>query len=311
VGQNGLTALTDLRAGEVSLVTRGANMKKRFPIFKQERNMDEQSMTVLKSVLETEAETEATLEEVFKADKVSKKGLDAVRGALRILNGFKDELLADVMKKLAAMAGYPPPGKEDEEDMYPKPGMKEGKGKDKVAKSDELPPEVRAILEPIMKAQESQINALKEQVAKSDAALTKERDERELAVWVQKCEDELAFYPGKSSEDLGKMLYVLHKQDPKLAEEQFTSMKQASVTIEKSALLTDAGLKPTGTRTNVANGSAWETICKLADGIVQKSEDVAITKAKAMNLVLKGERGRELYAQYLNEHPAQTEPFKA
>lgn len=266
--------------------------------------MDEQSMTVLKSVLETEVDSEAQLEEIFKAEKVSKKGLDAIRGALRILNGFKEELPKDVMKKLAAMAGYAPPGKE-EEDEYPKP--KDGK----VSKSDELPPEVKAIMEPILKAQSEQIEALKAQVAKSDEALSKERDERAMAGWVEKCEKELAFYPGKSSEDLGKMLHVLAKQDAKLAEEQFTSMKQASVAIEKSALLTDHGLKPgASSRSSVATGTAWDAIQKMADGLVEKSEGGRLPRHVAVQQVLKTEQGKALYTQYLDEHPAQSEPFR-
>jgi len=269
--------------------------------------MDEQTIEVLKSVMETEVDGEAQLDEVFKADKVSKKGLEAIRGALRILNGFKEEMPKDVMSKLAGLAGYAPPGK----DEYPKPKEDEmDKNKGKVNKADELPPEVKAILDPIMKAQNDQITALKEQIAKSDEALTKERDQHALEAWIKKCEQELSFYPGKSSEDLGKMLHVLAKQDGKLAEEQFNSMKQASATIEKSALLTDVGLKQGDTtRTGVTNGTAWDAICKLADGIVEKSEK-NVSRHAAVSQVLKSEKGRQLYAQYLEEHPAQIESFR-
>lgn len=270
--------------------------------------MDEQTIEVLKSVLETEAEGEGQLEEIFKGDKVSKKGLEAIRGALRILNGFKEEMPKDVIAKLAGLAGYAPPGK----DEYPKPkeGEVDKKEKDKVCKADELTPEVKAILEPIMKAQNDQITALKEQIAKSDEALTKERDQHALEGWIKKCEQELSFYPGKSSEELGKMLHTLAKQDGKMAEEQFNSMKQASATIEKSALLTDVGLKQGDTtRTGVSNGTAWDAIQKMADGVVEKSEKV-VSKAEAVTRVLKTEKGRQLYSEYLREHPAQMENFK-
>lgn len=308
MGEKGLTALTDLRAAEVSLVDRGANRKKRFPIYKQEKTMDVEIMKVLKEVLETETETEAEakLEEICKAEKVSKKGVDAIRGALRILNAFKEELPKDVMKKLSALAGFPFAQGDGKDDDEPAPADKSRKAP--VAKSDELPPEVKAIMEPILKAQADQITALQERVTKSDEALAKERDDRAMAGWVEKCEKELAFYPGKSSADLGKMLHTLSKQDPGMAEEQFEAMKKASVAIEKSALLTDKGMKPAGSRSAAAAGSAWDAIEKLADGLVQKSEGGLMPRGKAIQLVLKSAEGKKLYEQYLAEHPAQITP---
>ncbi len=309
MGRDGLTALTDLRAQEVSLVTRGANKKKRFPIFKKEPSMSSDFLKVLKSVMETETDAEAKLAEVFDAQKMSEQGMEAVRGALRILAGFKDQLPGDVMEKLASMAGYEPPSKEPgNEYTEPKEGSKDG---DPVTKS-ELSPEVRAALEPVLKAQEDQIQALKEQVAKSEAALQAEREQRDLEAWVTKCQAELPFYPGKSADELGKMLFTLHKQMPELAASQFEAMKQASVTIEKSQLLSDAGLRPssTGSATLHRNDTAWSKIQKMADGIVEKSNDLNLTKEKAIARVMKSAAGKELYNQYLIEHPAQTEPFR-
>lgn len=310
-----LTQLSNLRAGEISVVRRGANKKKRFPIFKGEASMDEEMQEILKAVLETELEEEQKLAEVFKA--LSPKGMSAAKGALRILNAFKEEMPENVLNTLADLAGYPEPKKAQEKKPEEKePKMPFPEKKDAVAKAaNELPDEVKAFVEPLFKAYDAKIEALTEQTKaseeranKTEEVLKAERDERQLGEWITKAENQLAFYPGKSSEELGKMLHTLAKADRKVADEQFETMKVAAETIEKSTLLTDVGLKRTGSGAPSAKAgtSAWEQIEKMADGIVEKSSDGLMDKPHAVTAVLKTERGKELYAQYLAEHPSQT-----
>ena len=295
-----LTALTGLKAAEVSLVKRGANLKKRFPVFKEkgEREMDE----IIKTVLESETDNEAALIDFMKAAKISEKGMTAARGALRILNAFKEEIPSDVIRKLEDLAGYKKP-----EDQYPEPGKKAAAcgEKDKVKKGDdgenkpELPPEVQAIL----KQQSDELTAVKKEAADATAALKTERDARELQGWVEKARNELSHFPGKSAEDLGRVLKSLHDVNPELAKEQFEQMKTASETIKKSALISEAGTF--GSAGNGA-GSAWDQIQKMADAMIQKSEDVHMTKAKAVSKVM--ELRPDLYQRYLEEHPQQSTP---
>lgn len=291
-----LTALTGLKAAEVSLVKRGANLKKRFPVFKEkgEGQMDE----IIKTVLESETDNEAALLEFMKAAKISEKGMSAARGALRILNAFKEEIPADVIAKLEDLAGYKKP------DGYKYPEPTDKKKKEAACKSadddgnkPELPPEVQAIL----KRQEDELAAVKKEAADNAAALKAERDARELQSWTEKARSDLSHFPGKSAEDLGKVLKSLHDINPELAKEQFDQMKVASETIKKSALLAEAGAAIPG-----ASGSAWDQIEKMANAMVEKSEDPRMNKARAISEVMKARP--DLYQRYLEEHPDQVKP---
>lgn len=288
-----LTALTGLKAAEVSLVKRGANLKKRFPVFKEkgEGQMDE----ILKTVLESETDNEAALMEFMKAAKISEKGMSAARGALRILNAFKEEIPADVIAKLEDLAGYKKP-----DGKYPEPTDKKkpvAKSADDDGNKPELPPEVQAIL----KRQEDELSAVKKEAADNAAALKAERDARELQSWTEKARSELSHFPGKSAEEMGKVLKSLHDVNPELAKSQFEQMKTASETIKKSALLAEAGAAVPG-----ASGSAWDQIEKMANAMVEKSEDPRMNKARAISDVMKARP--DLYQRYLEEHPDQVKP---
>lgn len=285
-----LTSLTGLKAAEVSLVKRGANLKKRFPVYKmEEEKMDE----IIKTVLESETDNEAALVDFMKAAKISEKGMTAARGALRILNAFKEEIPNDLIRKLEDLAGYEKP-----DDKYPEPEKKSVKKADDGNKP-ELPPEVQAIL----KQQNDELTAVKKQAEESAAALKTERDARELQGWVEKARNELSHFPGKSAEDLGRVLKALHDVNPDLAKEQFEQMKTASETIKKSALISEAGTF--GSAGNGA-GSAWDQIQKMADSMIQKSEDPRFSKEKALSKVM--ELRPDLYQRYLEEHPQQAKP---
>jgi len=286
-----LTSLTGLKAAEVSLVKRGANLKKRFPVYKmEEEKMDE----IIKTVLESETDNEAALIDFMKAAKISEKGMTAARGALRILNAFKEEIPNDLIRKLEDLAGYEKP----DDGKYPEPEKKSVKKADDGNKP-ELPPEVQAIL----KQQNDELTAVKKQAEESAAALKTERDERELQGWVEKARNELSHFPGKSAEDLGRVLKALHDVNPDLAKEQFEQMKTASETIKKSALISEAGTF--GSAGNGA-GSAWDQIQKMADSMILKSEDPRFSKEKALAKVM--ELRPDLYQRYLDEHPQQAKP---
>jgi len=267
-----LTELTELQALEVSLVDAGANLKKRFPVFKKEKNMDAE---ILKAVLETEVDEEAKLSEWLEKAKLSDKGQAAVKSVLRMLSAYKDELPKDVLDALASTVGYPAP-------------------KEKQVKKD-FSPEV----EEVLKAQTSEIDALKTRNDEITKALKTETDKRELVEWTQKAERELSHYPGKSTKEIGTMLKALHDKDPELAKQQFEIMKSASDAFAASPILQEAG------RNTISEnrGGAWEQIEKMADGFVEKSGDMKITKEKAIRKVL--ELRPDLYNQYLDEHPAQ------
>jgi len=256
--------------------------------------MDEQFNEILEAVLKTEVDEESQLSEWIAKAKVSEKGIAALKSALRILSAYKDELPKDALDKLAAAAGYPAPlkakGKKEDEE-----GGMDKKVKKEEAVSSEISPETQAIF----KAQEVEINALKERNAEIQKALHEEKTRRELETWIAKAKEELAYYPGKSSQELGEQLQKMHAVDPALAANQFEMMKLASNALKESAILKERGSMGSGSLT----GSAWEQITKLADGLIEKSADLKITKEKAVAKVL--ELRPDLYQSYLEEHPRQ------
>lgn len=289
-----INELTDLRALEVSLVDKGANEKKRFPITKQEQDM-ELDKEILEAVLKTEVDEEADLFEYLEKAKLSPKGVNAVKAALRLLNAYKDEMPSDVLAKLADVAGYSAPKEaKKQKESTPKKKMEpeEEEMKEKEVKK-ELTPEA----EEILKAQKTELEDLKKRNEEVTKALQVEKDKRELDDWVRKAEADLAFYPGKNAQELGESLKKMADFDPEVAKTQFEAMKAASDALKESNVLKEAGEFGKSTE-----GSAWSKIQKMAEGLVEKSADAAFTKEKAVALVC--ERQPELYTQYLLENPA-------
>ena len=298
-----LDELSNLITVELSLVNKGANEKKRFPVFKaKESSMETQE--VLKAVLETKVDREDELAEVITKAGVSEGASTAVLGALRLLSAYKEELPADVLKSLQEVAGMPPveitKGENMSEYKYPEATDAEGvekwvegipaevlskiqKSADKpVEKKLELPPEAQAIF----KAQQDEL----EKVRKD---LKAEKDLREIAEWTTKAKAHLSHFPGKSVEEMGTMLKALHDANPELANEQFESMKAASAAIKEGLVLKSAGSVGL-----TAGATAMDKIEKLAEGLVQKSEK-PLTKQQAITKVL--DQNPELYAQYIEE----------
>ncbi len=319
-----LTALDKLDTRELSIVDAGANLKKRFPITKQENNMDKEFEEILKAVLETEADDEGALDEYIKKMSLSDKGVAALRSALRILAAYRDELPKGALDQLAAAAGMDKPmakAKEGDDTMadniYPKADdekavkkfvddmpeeirkalglVEEQDDKDDKDDKPELGPEVEAIL----KAKDEQIDALKGATEKLEKAQKDAEDRRVLAEYVAKAKADLAHVPGKSADEMGAELKALHDVDPKMAESHFATLKATSETIAKSELLATSGAVSTG---DAKPGSAWEEIQKKADGFVEKSAgDMSREKAVARVLDLYP----ELYTRYLDENPHQ------
>jgi hypothetical protein len=297
--EKNLDELSHLIAVELSLVKKGANEKKRFPIFKaKELGMDTQE--ILKAVLETEVKGENDLAEIVKSEKVSEKGAAAMKGALRLMVSFKDEMPEGALRKMQALTGQAKPGFSfPEGDEIPKwleampAALREQiKKAAEPVKAPELPPEAQAIF----KAQQDKLETVQK-------ALKVETDKREIAEWVQKASTDLSHYPGKSMNELAVMLKSLNDVNPDLATAQFESMKAASAALKGSGLLGTAGAKG---EQGVA--SAMGKIDALAKGLIEKAEK-PMSKEQAVAKVLAAHP--ELYENYLAENQAQTSPTMA
>lgn len=254
---------------------------------------------IMKAVLETEVDEEAKLVESIDKAGLSDKAVNALKAALRILNAFKEELPTDALDKLASAAGYPKPG-----NGYPSPQEKQKEKEEPkpCAKSKELPKEVQDA----MTTQNDALDALRKQNEIIEKQLKTERDLREEAEWTQKAKTSLSHFPGKSSEELGKILKSLSDVSPEVAKQQFEAMKSASDLIATSSAVHEAGLAAKGESTP---SSAMVEIVKMADALVEKSSDVNLTRERAIRRVIDSPRGKELYNKYLAENPAQVSAF--
>jgi len=301
--------LTSLAAEvfEVSLVGKGANKKKRFPICKEESAaMNE----IIDAVLKTEfAEEEKILSESVAKDLDEKAGA-ALTSAVRLFAGFKDVLPKDAVAVLAKAAGFPteePVAKaavtcpkcgaefnvETETETETEGEMPTSKSMEGDAMSDEIRKEL-----------DEQLTALRAENEQIRKSLKDEQDARVLATWKERVSKDLAHYPGKSFDEMAQSLKRLSDVDPSIAEDQFATMKAASAALALSPMLREAGRVNKGTEIS-ADDSAWDKIVKMANGLVQKSADINLTEAKAIDAVLKTEAGRKLYAEHQQENPVQ------
>lgn len=286
-----LTKLKNLEAFEVSLVKKGANKKKRYPIYKQKGvTMDEK---IIKAVLETPADGEDALNEIIEKVKMDDESAPVIKGLLRLLVGFKDKLPTETVSTLAKMAGYA--------EIEPKKEKEEKKVENGVDLST-LPEEVRKQFEAVFKTQETQLRELQVKNEATTKQLEVEKEARDKATWLTRVEKDLTHYPGSSNEVMVNNLYSLARFDSKLAESHFETMKKASEVLKSSQLFTEVGVV-VSKEANPAG--AWGKIKKLADGLIEKSDDLNLTTDMAVTKVLESERGQQLYKEYLAEHSEQ------
>jgi hypothetical protein len=289
-----------LEVGEVSLVDRAAN-KRRFLLFKQEGSTMEED--ILKAVLEADLEDEAQVDEVLKAANISDKGKLAIKGAIRLLQAFKDELPKDVMKTLSGLAGYeyPEPAKKPPEEPPVKATAKGADGKDgacgtkygPLQKADgtldleQVPEELRPTVELLFKAQQDAV--VRE--AKLETILKAERDLRLTREFVTKAEA-FSHLPIKP-EEFGPVLKTIQEKAP----EAYDAIEQ--VLKAADALIVQAGaFKARGSDATTGGKDAWTAIETKARALLQKADN-KLTLAKAVDQICQQEPA--LYAQYLQE----------
>ena len=286
--------LRDLQVEEVSLVPRGAN-RKRFVLLKSASALGGNSVmydeTLLDRVLSTDLENEAEIEQVLKAQGLSEKATNAVKGALRLLNAYRDELPGDILNTLAGLVGYgyaPPPlpasGQVKASRSQPKQYGDYGDyGEDY---GDYGEPGKKGKPKPSAQAEE---RARKDQlVQKAALGIIDDRDQ----AW-QAMERAAEAMFGRS--DAHGIDWLL--QTP-LGCELYRAYLDAPVTpppapVTKTASNDDLDM----------DLESWREIVSLAEGLVQKS-DRPMTREQAVAAILNTARGKALYKRYLSEKAA-------
>ncbi|MDD5034846.1 MAG: hypothetical protein PHE55_08825 [Methylococcaceae bacterium] len=282
-----LTALVDTSLPRVDVVDAGANLAKRFPIWKG-KTMTHKEM--IAKFLETPAPEEAKLEEFKKG--LSEAGRAAFEAAFRTLAGFRDEVTPDVLKKMAEGLNLeapvaPPKVPEVVPPVVPVvPVTPDKKDEDTMTET-----EIKKALE----ERDTVNKALSDKLETVTKALESERDIRVTNEWIAKCEKNLSHYPGKSMPEMAQVLKALAAVDPKLADAQFDTMKAASDAIKKGALLEEQGRAGGG---NV--GGAMDKIDKAA--VELRKVDPKLTQAQAVAKAMND--NKDLYAEYLAEQKA-------
>lgn len=283
--------LSDLEVLEVSFVPKGANRRK-FLLFKEVRGMDGLTLEELYSLIsQTEVEGEERLEQLFKAG-LSQKALAAVKGALRLLNAYKDELPGDILKTLADLAGYGYPEPEQTQKSEPEVEV-EGEGQETKAELrkddggpnlDALPDEAKPIVEAIWKEHQEAVRKAEE----LERVLKEERDRQLTKEFIARA-SELHSLP-VSPDELGPALKRIHEATPGDYEVVERVLKAANEALESSRVLEEVG-----------RSDAVSEVAAILDArakeLVQKGE--AKTYEQAVDRVLLEQP--ELYSRYLAE----------
>lgn len=304
-----ITELKGLNVEEVSLVKKPANERK-FLIVKQERGYNMELDVVLKSLddLEIDLENEEDIEKSLKKMKLSDQACKAVKGALKLMSAYKEQMPKDMMAKMAMMAGYGMPGAPGEmvyeipvtqakmppdkgkggtpPNLYAPPmAAKKVKKEDGTLDLDAIPEESRELVQMLWKEQETAIK-------KADQLEADLKIEREIRITKEYQERGAKFPNIGTAESVGAILKTAYEVSAEYGLQVETSLKDADSRIEKSELFKEIGSEASG-----VDGGAWGKIEELAKSIVTKGEGQ--TMAQAIDRVLA--ENPKLYEEYTNE----------
>lgn len=279
--------LRDLDVAEVSLVPKGANRKK-FLLLKEEEVSNMPDMQeILRAVLETELDNEVAVEEVLKTASLSEQAASAIKGALRLLEAYKDELPKDIMQTLAGLVGY----------GYPAPTQKTEKEDDKmnpIIKADgsidfeAVPEEVRPAIEMLWKENQEAVK----KAAELEKILKEEHDRQATREYIAKA-SEFKGLPVKP-EEFGPVLKSLAEAAPEAYAKLDGVLKAADEAAIQARFLEELGAS------GPSPSSAMGKIDAMADAIIEK--DSNMTHEQAVDKVLA--KHPELYTEYQAESKA-------
>ncbi len=303
-----ITMLSGLTTAELTLTKRGAN-NRRFALTKGGIPMDPE---VLKAIMGTPAEGETELLATLKSQGVTdQEKIDAAVASYRVQKGMKDLVDDDTMATVSKTAGYeakkavtPEEGKDDKKPDATSgkvdPKAKKGDGPRPVGKSvdlSHLDEATRQHVESVFKSHESML----ERTSQLETVVKSLQDEKQEQHYVAKAAKDYAHLP-LGEQQLGLMLKSANDMNPEFAKGFELLLGRMDEMVEKSAMLTTMGAV-----TKANEGGGWSKIETMADGIVQKSAESAspITKAQAIDAVLKTETGKALYREYLGDNPQQ------
>ena len=285
-----ITSLKDVKTLEVSLVERGANLKRRFPIMKARGDtMGE----ILVEVLKAEGQSEAVqkLEGMLK-EEMPEDAKAAILAAMKLLEAFSDIMpVGDALAALGGASGEEVEVEAAEEEPAEDEAEKMEEEDDELKKTlDNLPPAAQAAIDAIWKDRE-------ELVAKSaelEKSLGEEIAKRSRREYLAKAEKSLCNIPGHSLEEVVDLMIEVKATNEELGARVEKALESSSAALQGGALLVEAGRSVPDT----SGGDPWAKIQKIAKSEVEKSAG-ALTMPQAIAKTI--QTNPALYAEYNEE----------
>lgn len=287
--------LSGLNTSELTLTRRGAN-NKRYAMTKNGAYLMDSE--VLQAIMQTPAEGEEEFTKTLKSQGMDDEKLTAAVSQYRLQKGMKDLVDDKTMENITKSAGY----------NFEKPAPKEKVVEKKKKKMDKKE-DIKKTLD--LSGLDEDTKQQVESIFKSHDSMSKRTSELEEVIKSMKSESMEKEYIAKAAKDysdlpiesekLGVMLKTANEVDEDFGKNFEELLGKMNNLVNKSAALTTVGANNTATN----GGDAWSKIASLADGIVQKSDDLNMTEAKAIDMVLKTERGQALYNEYMMDNPSQ------
>jgi len=297
-----INELKDLNVEEVSLVGKPANQREFLLLKNQEGGCNVDVLdSVLKSLgeLDIDLENEELVDKAMKAMKLDPNAVKAVKGALKLMEAYKEQIPKGILDKLMSMM------MEYEEGMdYMEHSQKEkmGAGKEKekgmgmnpekkIKKEDgsldlsAIPEESRELVQMLWKEQETAVK-------KAQELETILKAEREIRIAKEFLDRGIAFPNIGTAEAVGSVLRKAYDVSEDYGKQLEGILKDANTKIEKSELFVEKG-----SNARSSADTTWAKIEELAKGIVIKGEGQ--TMAQAIDRVLA--ENPKLYDEYTKE----------
>ena len=285
-----ITSLKDVKTLEVSLVERGANLKRRFHFMKARGDtMGE----ILIEVLKAEGQSEAVqkLESMLK-EEMPEDAKAAILAAMKLLEAFSDIMpVGDALAALGGASGEEVEVEAAEEEPEEDEAEKMEEEDDELKKTlDNLPPAAQAAIDAIWKDRE-------ELVAKSaelEKSLGEEIAKRSRREYLAKAEKSLCNIPGHSLEEVVDLMIEVKATNEELGARVEKALESSSAALQGGALLVEAGRSVPDT----SGGDPWAKIQKIAKSEVEKSAG-SLTMPQAIAKTI--QTNPALYAEYNEE----------
>ena len=282
-----ITSLKDVKTIEVSLVERGANLKRRFPLMKAR---GETMGEILVEVLKAEGQSEAVLKlESMLKEEMPEDAKAAIMAAMKLLEAFSDIMpVGDALAALGGASGEEVEAAEEEPDEEDEAEKAEDEEDDELKKTlDNLPPAAQAAIDAIWKDREE----LVAKSAKLEKDLGEEIAKRSRREYLGKAEKTLCNIPGHSLDEVVDLMIEVKATNEELGARVEKALEASSAALQGGALLVEAGRSVPDT----TGGDPWAKIQKIAKSEVEKSSG-ALTMPQAIAKTI--QTNPALYEEY-------------